>query len=277
MISEVAHGWSGGLDDHELDEGALVGATRAALVLMTPGAFVDGPRQVVLDPSVVATLVDALTRTLLTSAAARRPEVAARLALGAGIGAEAVTLVDDPSTHGAYGAFAFDDEGELAAPLVLVDRGHVVGRLADRVGAAQLGGTIIGGRGSRPGHVGALAPAASHLRLVPGAVPRAALFADDGVVLEGGGTAVVDPISGRVVVAASRAREIVGGHPTGRVYADVELVGDLAELLGSVTAIAADTQTFAIRDELDDQPRWRSLETPWVRGAGLVRARRRPT
>jgi predicted Zn-dependent protease len=225
----------------------------------------------------VAALVDALTRTLLTSTAARRPEVAARLALGAGIAAELLTLVDDPTAPGAYGAYAFDDEGELGAPLTLVDRGHLVARLADRVGATRLGAGIVAGRGRRAGHIGALHAAPSHLRLAAGTVPRASLYADDGLVLEGGGSAIVDPISGRVVVAASRARELVGGHPTGRVYADVELVGELADLLGSVSAVAAETQTFAIRDDLDGLPRWRSLETPWLRGAGMVRARRRPT
>jgi predicted Zn-dependent protease len=278
VVSEVARGWAGPIDHPaggELDGAALGRATRDALELMTPGDFAAGARPVVLDPSLLAALFDAIASELLTSTAARRPEVAARLALGAGIGGELVTVTDDPTAAGAYGGFAFDDDGAIAAPLVLIDRGHVAARLADRAGAEALGNGAPAGRGRRAGHLGAIAPTASHLRVAAGAVARDALLGDDGMILEGGGAVSIDASTGQVTIAAARARELRGGRTTGRVYANVELVGEVAALLGSITALSADTEMFPIRDDVDGRPRWRSLEVPWARAAGVVRPRRR--
>jgi TldD protein len=227
---------------------------------MTPGAFDDGERAIVLAPNVVAAVIDAAARTLLTTSAQRRPEVAQRLALGAAIASPVLTLVDDPTTPGAYGGFQFDDEGVPATPVTLLDRGKVAAPIA---------------RGRRPGHVGPLAPYPSHLRLAPGAV-KDELTVDTGYLLEGAGTASVDPSSDRVVVTVARAHELVRGKRSGRVFADVELVGDLGPLLASVSDASVATETFGIRDERDGQPTWRSIEAPYLRGKGVVRARRRP-
>jgi TldD protein len=271
VVAEAARAWTGGLDARALDAAATSAATRAALELMTPGSFDDGPRPVALAPSVVAALIDAATGLLATSAS-RRPEVARRLALGAGVASAQLSLVDDPTEPGAYGGFEFDDEGVPAAPIALVDHGRVVGRLADAAGvAAQL--APVAGRGRRPGHLGPVAPAPSHLRLAPGALDRDALL-DDGLALEGGLRAVVDPASDRFVVAASRAREVKAGRTTGRVFADVELVGELGVLLASIDGVARASESFGVRDEVDGRPRWRSIEAPWLRARGTVRARR---
>jgi hypothetical protein len=98
---------------------------------------------------------------------------------------------------------------------------------------------------------------------------------DDGFVLEGPLGTVVDPVSDRIVIAVARARERVSGKRTGRMFADIELVGELSKLLGSITALSKQTKVFGVRDEVDAQPRWRSIEAPAVRGKGMLRARRR--
>nr|HEX4318176.1 metallopeptidase TldD-related protein [Kofleriaceae bacterium] len=267
VVSEASRGWTGGLDDGTLPLADISAATDAALELMTPGAFTDGARAVSLDPSVTALVVDTATRALLTGAAARLPEVARRLAVGAAVASPLLTLVDDPTAAGAYGGFHFDDEGVAAAPVILLDRGVLAGRLDDRA-------TGAGGRGRRPGHVGRVEPWPSHLELAPGVARLDGLLAD-GIELAGGVDAVLDPSSDRIVVSVARAYEIQGGHRTGRVFADVELVGDLAELLAGVSAVASEPRTFARRDEVDGLPRWRSIATPGVVTHGLVRARRR--
>ena len=272
-VSETERGWVGDVDDHQLTEEDVTGASRNAMLLMTPGAFQDGEATVVLEPQVTATIIDAAVRGLLTSSAARRPEVGHRLALGATVAAPALTLIDDPRTRGAYGGFAFDDEGQPATPITLLDQGRVAGRLADRAAVLDKR-AVAAGRGRRPGHVGPLAPAPSHLRLSPGTVARRDLLGD-GWVLEGQVGAVFDPASDRVVVAVARAKEMKHGATTGRVFADVELVGDLSALLAGVDAVGEDTGTRVIREELGGEPMWRSIEVPWLRTRGLVRARRR--
>ncbi len=260
-VSEVERGWVGDVDDQQLSEQEVTDASLDAMLLMTPGTFEDGEHTIVLEPSVSATIIDAAVNGLLTSSAARRPEVRRRLAPGAAVASSQLTLIDDPLAPHAYGGFPFDDEGQPAVRVTLLDQGRVAGRLT---------------RARRPGHVGALAPTPSHLVLEPGTSKRAALIGD-GWLLEGKVGAVFDPASDRIVVAVARARELKGGSTTGRVYADVELVGDLAALLASVTAVAEDSETTVIRDEIGGEPMWRSIQAPWLRSRGLVRARRRST
>ena len=261
VLAEAERGWIGDVDQYELGE-RVEDATAAALLLTTPGTFDEKQHEVVLDPSVAATLIDTGTRALLTTTAARRPEVKARLAMGASLAAPAITIVDDPTVPGAYGGFAFDDAGQPAAPVTLVDEGRVGALLATTH------------RVRRPGHLGPSEAAPSHLRLAAGTTTWQAL-AGTGFILEGGQHALFDPSTDRVVVAAARAREVKSGMLTGRVFADVELVGTLATLLAAVTGVAQETAALSIREELDGEPRWRSVEAPYVATRGLVRMRRR--
>ncbi|MDB4964225.1 MAG: peptidase modulator of gyrase [Myxococcales bacterium] len=275
IVSEVERGWTGAIEDHHLDEEAVTSASRHALQLMTPGAFADGEHTVVLEPEVTAAIVDAAVRGLLTTSALRRPEVARRSVIGASIAGQPLTLVDDPRSPGAYGGSAFDDEGELAVPITLLDQGRVSGRLADRAGvAAKL--ASVAGRGRRAGHVGAVEPGPTHLQLSPGTATVKDL-STEGWQLEGTTTAVFDPASDRIVIGVARARELRNGNDTGRVFGDVELVGDLASLLANISGIGAETATVVSRDERDGEPRWRSISAPWIRTRGMVRARRRLT
>jgi len=257
VVGEATRAWVGGVDAGALSPRELHRAALDATELMTPGAFADGEHELLLEPSVAAAAVDAAVRALFTARALRRPEVAGRPPAS-----PLISLVDDPTAPGAYGGYAFDDAGSLAAPLALVEAGKVTGALG-------------AGRERRPGHVGPLAAMPSHLRLVPGGGDPEAMLAT-GFVLEGGGAAVVDASSDRITLGVARARERAAGAATGRVYADVELVGSLSALLASVSELSAPTATFGMREELEGEPTWRSIEVPWLRLRGTVRARRRP-
>jgi predicted Zn-dependent protease len=267
VVREVERAWSGGLDDQPLTPDELAAASEAALEVLTPGGFDDGECPVVLDPSVVAVILDAAARGLFTADAARRPEVARRLA-AAPLASPLVTVVDDPTAPGAYGGFAFDDEGQPAAPLTLIDAGRVVAPLSDRAAGAP-------GRGRRPGHLGRVAPSPSHLRLAPtpGAVDLRQLHSN-GFILEGGLGARLAADGDRICIACTRARELRAGTTTGRLYADVELVGSLSALLSAIDAIDATPAGFAPRDPATPLPIWRSISAPAVRTRGLVRASR---
>lgn len=262
VLREAERAWSGWLDDHPLTPDDLAAASESALEIFSPGGFDDGERPVLLDPSVVAVILDAAVRGLLTAAAAR--DHRADLALGSPL----VTLIDDPTVPGAYGGFAFDDEGEPAAPITLVDAGRVAARLSDR----PRGGA---GRGRRPGHLGHLAPAPSHLRLVPGTSDLRQLHGN-GFVLEGGRNATLAADGDRIRITCTLARELKGGNTTGKLYGDVELVGSLRALLSAVDAVDAVPAGFALRDPADRDPLWRSISAPAVRTRGLVRAVRSP-
>ncbi len=260
VVSEVERGWTGAIEDNGLDVAAVSRASKNALALMTPGAFADGEATVVLEPEITALIIDAAVRGLLTSAALRRPEVSKRVAAGAQVAARGLTLVDDPTAPGAYGGFVFDDAGEVAAPITLVDDGRAAGRLI---------------RGRRAGHVGVLESGPSHLHLAAGTATTKELLGE-GWLLEGKLDAVFDPSSDRIVIGAARARELKKGNDTGRVYANVELVGELGTLLANVSGLGKETETVVARDEHSGEPQWTSTTAPWVRTRGVVRARRRP-
>lgn len=261
IVAEAERGWVGGVDDFDLGP-RVAAATDAALLLTTPGTFDAKETDVILDPTVTANLIDSGARAILTSSAARRPEVARRLA-STNIAAPLVTLVDDPTVPNAYGGFAFDDEGQPAAAQTLIEDGRVVGVLD----AGK-------GRGRRPGHTGPVEAAPSHLRIAAGTDAAAALRAD-GFLLEGGQEAVFDATTDRVVIRAARARVLAKGVDTGRVFADVELVGALSTMLSQVTGVSKEIEVVSFRDELDGEPQWRSVEAPYLRTRGVVRMRRR--
>ena len=257
VVSELERGWTGELGDQQLREPEVSGVSAAALLQMTPGRFDDGERTIVLAPGVSAAILDVAVRGLFGAAAARRPEVARRLATTTGGASALLTLVDDPTAPGAYGGFAFDDEGKPAAPITLVEAGRIAGWLT---------------RGRRAGHLGPLEAAPSHLALAPGAFTLAQL-AGEGWLLEGRVTTAFDPSSDRLVVGVARARELRNGSETGRVFPDVELVTDLAGLLARVDGVGQQAETAVVRDERNGAPLWRSIAAPHLRTRGVLRAR----
>jgi predicted Zn-dependent protease len=211
---------------------------------------------------VAAALFDAGVRTLLTTEAQRRPDVAHRIATRRQSGLSPVlTLTDNPTIRDAYGAFRFDDAGTIAVATPLVDAGRIVGRVD---------------RPRRAGHIGPREIASSHLVVTAGTTPVDNLL-DKGMLLEGHTHTLVDPTSDRFVIQVARARELAGGKRTGKIFADVELAGELTNLFGSLGAVSKETRTIGFRDERDGLPRHRSIEVPYLRSAGLLRQRRRPS
>lgn len=256
FVSEAARAWTGGIDLQDLTDEEIATARENALALLTPRAFDNGERAFVLEPAVAAALIDATVRTMMTSEAQRRPDVAQRAGQPV---ADRVTLVDDPTVTDAYGSIRFDDSGALAVPVTLIEHGKVVGRVE---------------RTRRAGHIGRSEVMPSHVRLAAGTEPVDALLAD-GMILEGHVSTLLDPSSDRFVIQVARARERLGGRRTGRMFADIELVGDLARTIGALGALSKETRSIGIREEVDGQPRHRSIETPWIVGTGMLRQRRR--
>ncbi|MFT3694361.1 MAG: metallopeptidase TldD-related protein [Kofleriaceae bacterium] len=259
IISEVSRAWRGGLDDEQFSDDDLAYAREIALSLMTPGSFDDGEYEVVLAPDVVAALVDAAARTVYSLRSIDLPEVTARVTSGL-IASPSVTIVDDPTKAHAYGSFEFDDEGEVASPIGIVDRGKFTKPLH---------------RVRRPGHSGPAETPPSHLVVSPGTI-SSALVPQRGFRLEGDRGVSIDPASDRCVIAAQRAVEFDKGQRTGRQFTDIELVGTLSGLLGTFGDATSATKSIGIRDDRDGLPCWRSVDAPAIRAKGTLRARRRP-
>lgn len=249
VLVERQRAWTGALAPRGIDDIALDEANRGALELMTPGDFPDGTHAVVLDASVAAALFDALADQLL---AATIPDPAA-------IAAALVTLIDAPATPGAYGCCAFDDAGQAATPITLLDAGHTTASVD------------LARRARRPGHLGALVVAPTHLALAPGTASTTELYTD-GFAIETALSANVDLATDRLRIACQRARELKAGRITGRVYADVEITGSLRATLAAIDAIGNERRSYAAAHL--DLPLWRSISAPMLRTRAHVRARR---
>ena len=254
-------------------EQELEGELERVLRLTTPAAVAAGPTDVVLDPSVVGRLFEALV------AAAARPEHAPAIArFGERARPPATTaqaasrwaLVAAPSSAQAYGGYVFDERGGAAAPLELMRDGQLTAALAARGGARAPGPRL------RHGHLGDFAAAPPHLEL---AAERGQELGEllegiaDGYALEGGTFAHVDLAADRFTLHARLARQLRKGTYSGRAFGEIELSGSLGQLLDSIAGVTAARRVSSRRELTEDGPRFASLEVPWLRARAELRPR----
>ena len=72
------------------------------------------------------------------------PTIREKMALGAPLGSEALSITDDPTRPGQLGFYRYDDEGVAARPVALMKDGVLTGRLHSRRTAAEFGEPITG-------------------------------------------------------------------------------------------------------------------------------------
>jgi hypothetical protein len=259
-IGQVERGAVGGPERVVVSDDDLNRVADGALELTTPGSVPAGPAVVVLRPDVVARIADVAIGDLMTTAAWRRRDLAARAALGTKLAAAAVTVTSDPDPA-RYGGYHFDDEGVAAVAAPLIEAGVLRGPV---------------GAGLRPGHTGAVRPRIGHLAWAPGTVAEDDLIDDlaEAWVIEQAGDAHVDPAAWTVTIEAGRARRVKNGARTGHVYADVELTAELPALLAGVTRIGAAVETVIARDGDAADARWRSVAAPAVVSRATLAPRR---
>lgn len=240
-------------------DAAIAAGLERALRLTTPQAVPAGAAEVVLDPSLVGALFEALC------AAAAEPEQADALprwrdraatqrSQSASEAAEKARwqLFASPSTAGAYAGYAFDDRGGAAAPASPVE--ILRDGALSPMGAAALAPASLEeappGLRRRPGHVGAFSSRPpSHLELATEGVALEAMIGRVryGFALEGASLARVDFAADRFTLRAQLARELARGTYSGRAFADVELSGSLAEFLLSIAAWSSERQGLSKR------------------------------
>lgn len=142
-------------------------------------------------------------------------------ALGDKISTPDVSIVSDPTRSDSWARMSIDDEGVLCSPKTLIDRGVVVGRLADRVSAAKQD-EVSAGSGRRSAFDRPVRIRQTHTALLPGEVELADLLTatSDCVVVDGLVRGEVSPVTG--AFACMFARSWPGppdtAPPTGPVW-----------------------------------------------------------
>lgn len=232
--------------------GALAG--QRAVARLDPAMLPSGPRTVVFDPRVGATLVGHLLGAISGSAIARR----ASFLLGReeeDVFGKGITIREDPRRPRGLRSRPFDGEGLATAPRALVDNGRLTGWLMDSAAARQLEKAPTG-HASR-GHGGAPGVSTGNVWIEAGDVSVAELIADiaDGVLvteLIGQG---VNGVTGDYSRGASGFR-IVNGEIAGPV-AGITIAGNLLEMFRHMTPA-------------NDLEFYRGIDTPTLRIDGMT-------
>ena len=159
---------------------------------------------------------------------------------GQRIGSSLVTGVDDSTVPGAWGSFAFDDEGVPASRTVLVEEGILTGLLYDRFWSSKDGADPTGnGRRQSYGHLAI--PRMTNTSILSGDADPEAVVGDTprGLYAKTLGGGQVDPATGDFVFGVSEGYLIEGGKITAPVRG-ANLIGNGMAILSAVDAVASD-------------------------------------
>lgn len=165
--------------------------------------------------------------------------------LGQRLGVEGLSIRDDSTVPGGFGSFPFDDNGVLGASKPILDDGILVGFLADRPQAHELGVKPNGAARAQDFHSRPLVRMSNTL-IEPGDLPEDEVFAGvkDGVFCKGSRGGQVDTARGTFLFNAQEAYRIVKGELTTPLR-DVSLTGDILSTLTNITGLG---DTFRMGD-----------------------------
>lgn len=248
-VDEAVRAGTLGLEATDIDGARIRAAATRALALLTARPAPRRKGTVLLDPTVGALLVHSCLGPAVeadgwASNASRLRSYVNQRGAGA-VGSEHITVVDDPRASAGFGGYFFDDEGTMATPTTVIERGVLARPLSDASTAAQLRvSRSPNARRSGVGH--RLVPRRTNLALRPGTSSRSELIASvrDGLLVEGGISARVDRRTGRFSIQCARAREIKDGSLSGVLYGTVDLRGDLVDVLRATRGVSRQTQSF---------------------------------
>lgn len=159
----------------QLDPAAVIGrmAGERAVARINPGRLDSGPRPVVLDPRVGASLLGHLIGAIAGQAIARKTSFLLD-ALGERVFAPGIEILDDPHRPQGLRSRPFDGEGLPVGPMAIVADGILPAWLMDSASARQLG-LAPTGHAAR-GVAGAPGVSSSNMHLAAGTISRDALI-----------------------------------------------------------------------------------------------------
>ena len=160
--------------------------------------------------------------------------------LGEQLASELVTGVDDSTIPGAWGSFAFDDEGAHSARTVLFDRGVLVGYLYDRFWAGKNGAELTA-NGRRQSHAHLPIPRMTNTSIVPGVTDPGDIVAgtERGLYAKVLGGGQVNPATGDFVFGVAEGYLIEDGRITHPVRG-ANLIGNGVSILQAIDAVGSD-------------------------------------
>jgi TldD protein len=149
-----------------------------------------------------------------------------------------VDIVDDPSLRGGYASYFFDDEGMLAAPTTIVDKGIFRSGISDMLSARTLNIPRTA-NGRRQDFTRKPYARMSNTFFGPGTTPAEDIFAqvERGIFLNRWVNGMEDPQGWGIQVTCHYGREIVAGKLTDRVFAPVSVSGYVPQVLQTIRGV----------------------------------------
>ncbi|HZI94629.1 MAG TPA: TldD/PmbA family protein, partial [Patescibacteria group bacterium] len=214
-------------------------AARRAVMKLGAGRVATQRANLVLDPSVAASLLEAISPALHADHVLKGKSVLGPR-LGQQIGGAKVTVLDDGRLQGGDHSAPYDAEGVATRCTMLIEGGVLKGFLHSTYSSLRMGAAPTGNAFRRsfksPPHIGP-----STLYLQPtGAAPQALLMeAGDGIYInEVMGLHTIDPISGDFSLGAS-GMTLKAGRPDAPVDR-VGIAGNVVDLLKSIAGVGTD-------------------------------------
>jgi TldD protein len=239
-------GGTGGLERIAVGDGTLERMRDTAVALLGAGPVPPGTYDVVTDPSVSGVLAhEAFGHGVETDMFLKERARGAAF-IGHRVGSDLVTIVDDPTVPGGYGSYFVDDEGQVATPTCIIERGVLQRGLSDLYSAARLG-ISRSANGRRESFARKAYARMSNTFFAAGTATREAVLAslDDGLLLCQASSGMEDPKGWGIQVSTHYAREYKGGKPTGVLYAPISLTGYVPDVLQHVSLVADDLELHA--------------------------------
>lgn len=160
--------------------------------------------------------------------------------IGTQVASDLVTMKDGACTsYEDVATFFFDDEGNLSADTVIIDRGILVSGICDGVSAARLG-VAPTGNGRRESVDHKVYTRMTNTFFTAGTSKPEEMIASvqDGLLLECPTSGMEDPKNWGIQCMVSFGREIKEGKLTGKVYGPIILTGYVPDLLKSITMVS---------------------------------------
>lgn len=157
------------------------------------------------------------------------------------VGSLLVNIVDDPSRPGDYGSYFFDDEGKMASPTVIVEKGIFRRGITDFYSATALG-IPRSANGRRQDYSRKAYARMSNTYFEAGTSSLDEMLAqiDHGVYLDKWSSGMEDPQGWGIQVSCHYGHEIKGGKITSRVFAPIGISGYVPDVLQSVSAVSTE-------------------------------------
>lgn len=222
----------------ELDK--LVNETcRASLEMLSSLPMVPGTYEVICAPDVSGLIAHEAFGHGVEMDMFVKNRALAKDYIGQMVASSLVTMVDGARPKQEVASYLFDDEGNLGQETILIKNGVLQAGISDEASAIRLGAKPTG-NGRRESFERKAYARMTNTYFEKGTSKVEDMIASIryGFLLEGASSGMEDPKHWGIQCIITKAREIVDGELTGKIFAPVILTGYVPDLLKSITMVS---------------------------------------